>query len=137
MTYSRPQLFSIAKGNFFVEEASGCDNDKIKSSLDNLVSGLIAKGLPFTEEASSFHTTGRKEHRYTAWNLFKYLDAYVQERSKVSLTTKKSIAMAVLDHFKELGYDGAEGTVVASERHRREMIFGKQESDAYYKGQGA
>lgn len=137
MRYTRPQLLSIVKGNFFVEEASLADDTKVKSCMNSLMSGLVAKGLTFLEASDSIHCSGRPEHTYSAWDLYRYLGVYILSVEHHKLTIKKSVAHALLDHFEFLGYDGALGTVVSNNRQKREMIFGKEASDRYYKEQGA
>lgn len=137
MRYTRPQICSIVQNDARVLVANSGDETKNAAAMNCLLSGLVARGLKFMEECNSFHTKGRPEHTYSGWDLYKYLGGYLAAVENHKLNLRKSCALAITDHLKELGYEGNPESVVADERMRREMIFGKEASDAYYREQGA
>jgi hypothetical protein len=132
MRYTRDQLLAVTQNHTEVKPFIQNGRDP-RSSINSLMSDLVAKGLSYREDKLSFHSRGRAEHTYDAQELMGYFGGYLAATEGHKLCLKRAQVLAIVSHFKELGYDSNVSPKKKSKtRALREFIFGKKNSDSYY-----
>lgn len=138
MKLSRNGIVSVCGGDL-VDEYSQCESYKVQTCVNCLMSDLIAKGLDYTEEKMSFHSSGRPEHMYDAQKIADGLDAYLLETwSHKKMTLRKAVALSVVSHLDMMGYKAQrleplskEDKKLSKTEQLRVRIFGSKKAKEY------